>query len=173
MIWRKKKSTIKYTCSQCGEIHNDWPAITYNAPWHYHQLSEKEKDEIAHLDSDLCEIRWEEQTDLFIRTVLVIPVKEFEFDLEYGLWVSLSESNFIEYDENFESNDFETVYFGWICNNLIGYDSTVQVPTDVRVKKGTQRPILELHRNHDHPLVLDFLNGITKEEAEKRIHETL
>ena len=169
--WRKKK--IRFKCSQCGEIHDDWPAITNNAPWHYHQLTEEEKNTISNLDSDFCEIKWKEQTDRFIRVVLVIPVNDTPLDLEYGLWVSLSESSFKDYDENCENLEHETGYFGWICNKLTGYKDTLQVPADVIVKNGTQRPLLHLHENHDHPLVYDFLKGISKDEAERRIHEVL
>jgi len=173
MFWKKKKSKQQFKCSQCGELHNTWPALSYGAPWNYSQLSEQDKNEIASINSDLCEIHWEDQTDRFIRTTLVIPVNNFELDLEYGLWVSLSENSFNDYSGNFERIDHQTGYFGWICNRLLGYDDTLHVPTDVNTQSGKQRPILELHRDHNHPLVSDFIHGITKEEAERRIHEMM
>lgn len=171
MFWKKK--TPQYTCSQCGKIHNNWPALTYGAPWFYSQLSEQDKSDIAKLDSDFCQIRWDEQTDRFIRTTLVIPVNNLELGLEYGLWVSLSEASFANYLDNYERTDHETGYFGWISNKLLGYEDTLNVPTDVNTQLGNTRPLLNLHRHHEHPLVSDFINGITKEEAERRIHEML
>ncbi len=115
---------------------------------------------MANLDSDFCEICWDDQTDRFIRTVLVIPVVEFELDLEYGLWVSVSEKSFQEYDMNFDNTHYESGFFGWTCNKIEGYEDTLQIPTDVIINPGTQRPQLKLHSNHEHQLVTDFLNGM-------------
>ncbi len=173
MFWKKKTPQPQFKCSQCGEVHNTWPSLAYGAPCFYSQLNEQEKNDIATLDSDFCQIKWSEQTDRFIRTTLVIPVNNFELDLEYGLWVSLSEESFNNYSDNYNRTDHETGYFGWISNKLLGYDDTLSVPTDVNTQLGTIRPLLNLHRDHEHPLVTDFINGITKEEAERRIHEML
>lgn len=173
MFWKKKKSTFEFKCSLCGEIHNTWPALVYGAPWHYSQLSKQHQKNIARIDQDFCEIHHDDQIDRFIRTTLVIPVNNFELDLEYGLWVSLSEKSFNDYFDNYERTDYETGYFGWVCNKLLGYEDTLQIPTDVITQSGTTRPVLELHRDHEHPLVSDFINGITKEEAERRIHEMM
>ncbi len=173
MFWKKKKPPIEFECSRCGELHKNWPAITYNAPWQYHTLTESEKDEIAQLSSDFCLINWEDQTDRFIRTVLQIPVNNFELTLEYGVWVSVSEQSFKNYDENFERTDYESGFFGWLCSKLEGYEDTLQIPTDVVANAGTQRPTLHLHKNHKHPLVTDFYKGIAKEEAERRIHQIM
>ena len=173
MFWKKKKSPFEFKCSQCGEFHKDWPAIAYDAPWQYHTLTEQEKDEIAHLRSDMCIINWDDQTDRFIRTVLQMPVNDFELTLEYGVWVSVSEQSFKNYDENFDRTDYEAGCFGWLCSKLEGYKDTLQIPTDVIINAGSQRPILQLHKNHEHPLVADFYQGISKEEAEHRIHQIM
>lgn len=173
MFWKKKKSKFSFKCSQCGELHRTWPAIAHGAPWHYYQLTEEQQKDIATLDDDFCEIHWPEQIDRFIRTVLVIPVNDFELNLEYGLWVSLSEKSFKDYSDNYKCTDYETGYFGWICNTLIGYEDTLQVPADVLTSTGTRRPTLKLHNDYEHPLVSDFIHGISKEEAEKRIHDMM
>ena len=174
MFWKRKKvSNSGFKCSQCGEHHESWPALGYGAPWHYSQLSEQQQKDIATIDEDFCEIHWKDQTDRFIRTTLSIPVHNFELDLEYGLWVSLSEKSYNDYSDNYDRTDYEAGYFGWICNKLIGYEDSLSVPTDVNTQLGTRRPILNLHRDHEHQLISDFISGITKEEAEQRIHEMM
>lgn len=172
MFWnRKKKTNEGFICSQCGEYHESWPAIGYGAPWHYSQLTEQEKDKISFLNEDFCEINWEEQTDRFIRVTLFIPVNNTERNLEYGLWTSLSERSFNDYSENYDRTDHEVKYTGWICNKLIGYDSTINIPANIFTQAGTLRPILEPQLQHEHQLLKDFVNGISKDEAERRIHE--
>ena len=37
----------KYTCSCCGKVHEEWPALTYTSPTAYNTLSEEEKELIA------------------------------------------------------------------------------------------------------------------------------
>ncbi|MEM9446861.1 MAG: DUF2199 domain-containing protein [Verrucomicrobiota bacterium] len=153
MFWKKKNPKITFKCSQCGQIHNTWPALGYGEPWHYSQLTPQQQKDIAKIDEDFCEIHWEEQTDRFIRTTLTIPVNNFELNLEYGLWVSLSEKSYNDYSDQYERTDYESGYFGWVCNQLLGYEDTLSVPTDVNTQLGTRRPILDLHKDYDHQLV--------------------
>ena len=172
MFWKKKKKNT-YKCSQCGALHDNWPALGYDAPLHYHGLNEEEKERICDKNDDFCIIYNEAQTDRFIRTVLVIPVNDSELDLEYGLWVSLSEKSYDDYSENYYSQDHEAIYFGWVCNNIPDYGNCLQIPTDVITKTGGIRPELRPHNDFDHPLVTDFYNGISRTEAERRIHEMM
>lgn len=93
----KMKETIKYTCSCCGKEHEEWPALGYTSPTNYEVLSEEEKEIIAELSSDFCTIRRPDQIDNFIRVTLTFKVIDHCQDLEYGLWVSLSDKSFQDY----------------------------------------------------------------------------
>jgi hypothetical protein len=62
--------------------------------------------------------------------------------LDYGIWVSLSEKSFNDYIANFDEPDRKGVYFGWICNNLLGYDSTISIPSDVYLQSNGNRPVI-------------------------------
>jgi len=104
---------MKYTCTDCGQEHEDWPALVYGAPLSYAQLAENEKEN-AELTSDLCTINTPEHTFYFIRVVLIQPVPDVCQNLDYGVWVSLSEASFKEYVQNFDNPDFKTTYFGWL-----------------------------------------------------------
>ncbi|WP_223605815.1 DUF2199 domain-containing protein [Chryseobacterium sp. OSA05B] len=163
---------MKYICECCGEEKEEWPAIAYNAPVFYYDLSERELEN-AELTSDLCIIEDLEYTHRFIRAVMVQEVKEDCQDLEYGIWVSLSEKSFDEYVENYDNKEFEAKYFGWLSNYLPDYNFEESIPTTVVVNNNVGRPFVFPHQSHDHPFVHDFYNGISFEEAEKRINRIL
>ena len=83
-----------YICATCGKTHSDLPSIGFEVPFHYDILSEKDKEEIALINEDLCRIEHATQTDYFIRAVLQIPIIDHEQTLDYGIWVSVSEKTF-------------------------------------------------------------------------------
>jgi len=166
--------TIKYICDCCGKEHESWPAITYNAPNSYSNLSAQEKEEIAVIYEDFCVIKYADgHIDRFIRVVLIQKVNDHCEDLEYGFWVSLSETSFTDYLENFDNENHQTQYFGWLSNYIPQYQFENSIPTTVVTKSGNDRPEIFPHKDFDHPFVKDFYNGITKEEAEKRIRQIL
>lgn len=164
---------IKYTCSACSLEHEEWPALTFLYPDNYAALSQHDKDTIAKADSDFCVITHPAQTDRFIRCTLTQQVTDHCENLEYGLWVSLSEKSYNDYAENFNNEDHQTKYFGWLCNDIPGYEFDKSIPTTVFTRPGNQRPEIVPHDDFDHPFVKDYYNGITKREAEKRIQAML
>jgi hypothetical protein len=166
-------STIKYVCSSCGKEHEEWPALTFTSPDNYEYLSEEDKQNIAELDADFCIIRHADQIDRFIRVTLTQKLIDHCEDLEYGLWVSVSEKSFQDYYENFHNENHVTKYFGWLCNEIPGYEFNESMPTTVFTRTGDQRPEIVPHQDFNHPFVHDYYNGITKDEAESRIKEML
>jgi hypothetical protein len=172
MFWRRKKNKpAEFKCSECGQVHSEWPALTFQSPANYNFLSAKEKAELAKLDSDFCEIHYEDQIDRFIRVTLKQKVNDACEILDYGLWVSLSEESFLDYQENYTTTNHETVYFGWLCNNIPEYGDTSSIPCNVVTKSGNNRPEIFPHKDFDHPFVKDYYNGILKTEAENRINK--
>lgn len=163
----------KSNCSVCGKIHEEWPALTFDSPDNYNELSDSEKEKIGYLDSDFCVINYEDQIDRFIRCILIQKVNDHCEDLHYGFWVSLSEKRYLDYKEKYENKIEEKVYFGWLCNHILGYDFSESIPMNVVTRKNGFRPELFPHQSFDHPFVKDYYNGITKKEAEKRIAEML
>jgi len=169
MVGRNIYNMNKYVCTSCSKEHEEWPALTYISPMQYHSLSEDDKVNIAELNADFCVIRHPDQTDRFIRCTLTQRVIDHCEDLEYGLWVSLSDNSFQDYSENYHNESHDVKYFGWLCNNLPDYEFNDSIPTTVYTKTGSQRPEIVPHKNFDHPFVHDYYNGITKAEAERRI----
>jgi hypothetical protein len=167
------KDPKKYTCSICGKEHEEWPALSFIAPTNYDVLSEQDKKNIGELSSDFCIIHHPEQTDWFIRCTLTQKVIDNCEDLDYGLWVSLSDKSFRNYSQNFRKNARPTKYFGWLCNEIPGYEFPESIPTTVFTRIGGRRPEIVPHADFDHPFVRDYYNGITKEEAEERIRQMI
>ena len=159
-----------YTCTQCGKIHGDLPSIGFAEPFHYQILHEKDKEEIAVINDDLCRIEHEDQTDYFIRAVLQIPILDHDETLDYGVWVSVSEKTFKAYFLQMENDQpEEKTYFGMLCNWIGGYKTdTIGLHMNVETQLGKIRPLLVPHES-THPLILDWENGISYEEAECRI----
>lgn len=57
MFWKRKKNkSTEFKCSECGNVHSEWPALAFKSPSNYDFLSDKEKNELGKLESDFCEI---------------------------------------------------------------------------------------------------------------------
>jgi hypothetical protein len=85
----------------------------------------------------------------------------------------LSERNFDDYKVNYHNEEHEASYFGWLSNQLPGYENTTNIPISVFTRTGNHRPQVVPHEDFDHPLVKDYYNGISKAEAEWKINEML
>lgn len=164
---------IKYTCTCCGKIHEEWPSLAFTSPDNYDFLSIEDKENIAEISSDFCIISHPNQIDRFIRCTLNQHVIDHCEDLQYGLWVSLSEKSYNDYSDNFKNENHETTYFGWLCNHIPQYEFGESIPATIYTKKGNSRPEIVPHESFDHPFVRDYYNGIFKSEAEKRINQML
>ncbi len=163
----------KYICECCGKKHEVWPSLAYSSPTNYNNLTEEEKHSIAELTSDFCVIKYADQTDKFIRCTLTQKVIDHCENLEYGLWVSLSDKSFKDYSENYDNENHETKYFGWLSNYLPDYENTTNIPTTIYTRIGNSRPQIIPNNDFVHQFVKDYFNGITKKEAEKRIKKML
>jgi hypothetical protein len=164
---------MKFTCNTCGQVHEQWPAIAFESPTSYNVLSDNMKKHIGKLRNDLCIVRHPEQTDRFIRGTLTLKVIDYCEDLDYGVWVSLSEKSFQEYSENFNNHSHNAKYFGWLSNDIPEYEILESIPTTVFTRLTGLRPEIVPHDGFEHPLVYDYYHGITKVEAEKRIQAML
>ena len=79
----------------------------------------------------------------------------------------------MNYEDNYNNESHEVEYFGWLSCFLPHYEDTTKIPVNVVKKPGNLRPEIIPHHTFEHEFVNDYYKGITKEEAEKRIHEML
>ena len=166
---------MQFQCSKCGKVHKEWPAIAFDAPHNFYELSEGEKKKyVKEITDDFCVLEYEDQTDRFIRVVLYQEVIDSCQYLHYGVWVSLSEKNFDEYKANFYSEEQEGIYFGYLCSQIANYGYSNTIKTNVVLSKNRQRPEVIPHQDQmEIDFVRDYWNGITKAEAEKRIADAM
>jgi len=164
---------MKYKCLNCGQEHDEWPALAFSSPAQYNELTEEEKRAMGYLDSDFCIIKYNDQTDHFIRCTLTLKVMDHCQNLEYGVWASLSKDNYNDYAANFKNEEFAAQYFGWLCSFINEYDSTINIPTTVIIREGNKRPEVIPHQAFKHLFVEEYYKGITKAEADRRISEML
>jgi hypothetical protein len=157
----KNGKVFRFTCKTCGKTHEGSPSLSFDSPSQYFGLSDKDKKTNARLDSDFCVI---ENRDFFIRVILEIPIHDCEEPFTWGVWVSQSRPNFEAYEARFKKKDDRDPTFGWFSNNLPYYPETLNLKTMVHFQPKGLRPKLELEKN-DHPLCLDFHNGISWEKA--------
>ena len=80
---------------------------------------------------------------------------------------------FWDYQKNFKNETIEPIYFGMICNEIKDYrETTLGLHVNVQVRKGGIRPEILPHQA-EHQLIKDLENGITFEEAKKRIEKAI
>lgn len=153
-----------WSCSVCEKIHRGLPAIAFEAPAHYHSISVEERGERTKLDKDFCVI---DDEAFYVRSVLVIPILGHEETLEWGVWSSLSETNFKRYQSTFSDHDQAKLgpMFSWFGSGLPLYDDTIGLRCNVVAQNDRKRPFIEFDPEQDHQLVLDQMRGISLERA--------
>ena len=154
-------NSFRFNCRTCGKLHEGAPSFSFEAPIHYEMLSSEVKREKAKLGTDFCVI---DGKDHFIRVLLEIHIHGSDEPFLWGVWVSVSQANFIKYYDHFGDSAYEDEYFGWFSNRLPCYPDTLNIKTYALVKPNGQRPTLELEPS-DHPLSVDYYKGISWQNA--------
>lgn len=133
---------------------------------YYDVLSGQDKQSLATLTDDLCEIASHEGTDYFARVALELPIQGVEEPFLWGVWVSLSRESFERYTSTWGEHDESDSYFGWFSNRLPYYPDTINLKTNVRPRNGGLRPYLELAPSA-HPLAIHYSEGLSIQEAQR------
>jgi hypothetical protein len=150
-----------FKCSTCGLIHDGIPTFSWDYPIYYLSVPEDEREQRCELTSDTCVV---DNEFFFVRGCVEIHVQNETDPFIWGVWVSLSETNFRKFRELFEveERDHEGPYFGWISAEIKIYPSTENLKALVHLRNNGMRPYVELEPT-DHPLALEERHGITRE----------
>jgi hypothetical protein len=137
------------------------PTFGAIAPYYYYSIPHEERDARCDLTSDTCIV---DDEFFFVRGCLEIPVADADDPFTWGVWVSLSRTNFLEYMENFDSPGRTSLgpYFGWLSANLPGYPDTENLKTNLHPRALGLRPFIELEHT-DHPLAVEQRDGISQQ----------
>jgi hypothetical protein len=104
------------------------------------------------------------QPRLLCSWCLEIPVIGREEPFIWGVWVSLSKTNF-EREQSVAGNPErirEPAYFGWLSTRIEIYPDTAALKTNVHTRQVGTRPSIELEAT-EHPLSKEQQSGITIE----------
>lgn len=154
---------FRFTCSVCGELHEGLPDFAFDAPIHYHQIPETERSRRCYKTHDLCVI---DDRDFFVRGVLYVPIRDTALSFGWGIWSSLSQSNFTRYIDLGDSTDVtgEGPWFGWLSNRIPSYPDTLNLKLKILLQGGHRRPHF-IPEPTEHPLSLAHYDGIGIDEA--------
>lgn len=159
-----------FQCRTCGEWHKgvplDW---AYDAPSYW--STSLASDPGCFLNSDFCVIK---EKDYFVRCVIELPIIGSVERFCWGVWTSLSKSNFDRIVERWENpQPDEPSYFGWVSNSIDVYPETLNLKVSLHNRDARQRPSALLEPT-DHPLAIEQRNSITvdrvREIAERAMH---
>src|SRR5262245_4213740 len=162
---------FRFKCTTCSEWHEGLPDLVFAAPHYYDVLSDEQKLTIAMKSDDFCSI---DDEDFFIRTILRIPIIGMDGDFAWGVWVSLSRTNFQKYVDSFDSpnRSNDGPYFGWFSNRLPGYPETLALKTHVHLQPYPNRPEIELEET-GHPLSVHQRSGISMSALQSIIESNM
>jgi len=151
-----------FRCHTCGKWHEGLPLdYAYDAPYYWSESLRADAD--SFLNSDFCVIK---KNDFFVRGLIELPVIGQDEPFRWGVWTSLSKSNFDRMVELWNDPKLldEPAYFGWLSNSIDLYSDTLNLRTNVHSKGVRQRPSLLLEPT-DHPLAIEQRAGITIERV--------
>jgi hypothetical protein len=158
-------SELAWECTSCGLTHAGLFDLASDEPYFWEGGIDKRPNSAVLgagnvLTEDFCII---DGQHYFVRCVLKLPLvglsgKSFGF----GVWATLSKTNFALYYENFDSGQRGTLgpWFGWFSNRLRGYPDTLNLKCRMHPQAARQRPYIELEPT-DHPLAVEQRSGIT------------
>jgi hypothetical protein len=159
-----------FQCHTCGKWHEGLSLdYGYDAPDYW---SESLRNADSFLNSALCVIKNE---SFFVRGLIEIPIVGSEQPFRWGVWTSLSKTNFDKMTDLWDDPRLldEAPYFGWLSNSINLYPETLNLKTNVHSRKLNERPYLLLEPT-DHPLAVEQRTGISmqrvREIAEHALH---
>ena len=156
-----------FECATCGQTHGGLPAITFYAPLPFlFDADDEEARAQYQLTADTC--IWADQ-DFFLRGVLTLPIRDSDFDLEFGVWMSVSPEDFDTYEAAGDELQLEPM-LGLFASRMPGYPDTLMLNVKAHPQTHAQRPLFELEPT-DHPLARQQREGISLREAVAYLHE--
>jgi hypothetical protein len=150
---------MRWTCSACGEEHDELP---FDWRWAQPFYWDGPRGPLDRLTDDLCVWTDDDGRECyFIRGLVELPVIGAEQTFNYGVWSSLSRESFGRVLELWDepARAEEPAYFGWLSNEIDDFEGSLNLPLDVVTRDVELRPTFVLHEG-DHPLVRAQREGV-------------
>jgi hypothetical protein len=135
------------------------PTFAADGPLYYYSIPLDERDARCTLTTDTCVI---DDKYFFVRGCLELPVLGADEAFVWGVWVSLSKTNFDRFNACFDDPKRSHIrpFFGWLSAELALYPSTENLKTRIHLRDNGVRPFVELEPTN-HPLAVEQRNGIS------------
>jgi hypothetical protein len=155
----------EFVCRSCGDTHAGLPlAYTALAPAYVDAMDDDERVRRVVIDGELCVV---DDRHFFVRARLLVPILDHDDAFEWGVWASLSESNYRRTVDVWSTpgREAEPPYFGWLSTALPEYSpTTLNLKCMVHTQPLSVRPTVELEPT-DHPLAIEQRRGISFERV--------
>jgi len=164
---------FRFQCSRCNQWHEGLPSPGWECPIEYMDIPPHERNHRAELTSDTCIIdgKW-----FFVRVCLEVPIRDYDEPFTYGVWVSVSQASFAQFERLYEQEgrELQAPFFAWLTVVPPPYPQAL-LKAMVHLQPLPTRPLLELEPT-DHPLAKAQREGISLAAAyeivEKLLHPT-
>jgi hypothetical protein len=155
-------NSFAFKCSKCDKIHTGIPSFDFEAPAYYYDIPENELEKRVFLTSDTCVI---DDEYFFAKGFLEVPITGIDETLSFTPWVSLSESNFLKFQESLSEVDAAKYgsMFGWFSSNIDLFGDCLQQKTNIILQNNNYRPNIDIELT-EHPLSKAVHFGISKEK---------
>ena len=154
---------MPYRCRTCERDHSGLPTWAADAPLPYCELTDEEKAR-SRLDPDFCEV----EDHRFVRTVIEIPILGARERFIWGVWSSLSRTNYDLVRERWDDPGLANAQpmFSWLSTRLPEglYPSTFALKSQLIFRSGGIRPLVVLEPT-DHPLSVEQQAGMSPGRA--------
>ncbi|WP_105175150.1 DUF2199 domain-containing protein [Pseudoalteromonas sp. T1lg122] len=149
-------------CGCCGADIGDISFDkSFKMPDEIWALTEKQRNERARVDSDLCQL----DDKFFIRGVAYIPVLNTDKFYGWGIWAEIPEEKFFEYVENYDlDNSSQQRFEGVVANQIADYSDCLNLKVEIQLGNETQRPMFYFKKSN-HVLTEQQQAGISIERV--------
>lgn len=153
----------RFVCTRCGNEHAGTPTFGFRFPIDYLDVPEAERKERVFLTEDTCVI---DDDRFFVRGCLEIPVHGACEPFIWGVWVSVSEKSFYEFQDllGVDTRAHHGPFEGQLCSPPRPYPDSTNLRTLIRLRDHGIRPLVEVEAV-SHPLAQEQRNGITQERV--------
>jgi hypothetical protein len=159
-----------FQCQTCGKWHEGIPLdYGYHHPDYWSESLRGKAD--CFLNADFCVI---EKRDYFVRGLIEIPIIGAERFFRWGVWTSLSKTNFDKLVNLWNDPKLldEPAYFGWLSNSIHVYPQTLNLKVNVQSRTIEHRPFMILEPA-DHPLSIEQRNGVSMDRLREIVERCM
>ncbi|MBV6880836.1 DUF2199 domain-containing protein [Epilithonimonas ginsengisoli] len=171
-FFNKKEKKVAYKCSCCGKVYDELPlCFGSDYPNYYFSIPSDERETRIELKESLCVV---DEKCFFHRGRLTIPIIDYNENLIFNVWTSISEDNFGKRMDLWENPNRvnEEPYFGWLQTNVSTYGETLNIKTiAIEQNVGLIPEIKSIEEGH--LLTIDQENGITYKRAVEIVDEIM